>query len=59
MQAATRLSRMEGALGPHAGRLLAELLVALQSRQPATAVILAAAVLDVALREPSGPAARR
>ena len=57
MQAAARLSRMEGALGPHAGRLLAELLVALQSRQPATVVILAAAVLDVALREPSGPAA--
>ena len=43
-------------LGPHANRLGQELLVAATEGQSATVIILAAAVLDVALREPSGPA---
>ena len=60
MQAAGRLARLWPHLGPHAGRLLGELLAAFESqqgesRQAATVIILAAAVLDVALREPSGP----
>lgn len=43
-------------LGPHANRLGQELLSAATAGQSATVIILAAAVLDVALREPSGPA---
>ena len=42
-------------LGPHANRLGQELLSAATAGQSATVIILAAAVLDVALREPSGP----
>lgn len=43
-------------LGPHANRLGQELLVAAAEGLSTTVIILAAAVLDVALREPSGPA---
>lgn len=43
-------------LGPHANRLGQELLVAAAEGLPTTVIVLAAAVLDVALREPSGPA---
>ena len=57
MQASSRLARQQAALGPHAGRLLSELLTAIETRQHATVIILAAAVLDVVLREPAGPAA--
>lgn len=56
MQASTRLRHHHPVLGPHAGRLLSEMLVAMENRQHATVVVLAAAVLDVMLREPSGPA---
>jgi len=43
-------------LGPHANRLGQELLVAAAEGLSTTVIVLAAAVLDVALREPSGPA---
>ena len=43
-------------LGTHAARLCDELIHAAQTRQHASVIILAAAVLDVALREPTGPA---
>jgi hypothetical protein len=43
-------------LGPHARRLGEELLSVAADGQSATVIILAAAILDVALREPSGPA---
>ncbi len=43
-------------LGPHANRLGQELLVAAGEGLSTTVIVLAAAVLDVALREPSGPA---
>ena len=56
MQASARLSHQLDDLGPHAARLLAELLAAVDARQHATVIILAAAVLDVVLREPAGPA---
>ena len=52
--AAERLERQLGALGPHAGRLLREALAATRSGNHATVIVLAAAVLDVALREPAG-----
>ncbi|MAJ35124.1 MAG: hypothetical protein CBC12_06720 [Candidatus Puniceispirillum sp. TMED52] len=43
-------------LGAHAARLCAELCHAADHRQNASVIILAAALLDVALREPTGPA---
>ena len=43
-------------LGTHAALLCDELIHAAQTRQHATVIILAAAVLDVTLREPTGPA---
>lgn len=56
MQAASRLAGFQDDLGPHGRRLLSEMLAAMAARHPATVIILAAAVLDVSLREPSGPA---
>ena len=41
-------------LGPHAGLLLKELLNAQRIGQPASVIMLGVAVLDVALREPTG-----
>ena len=41
-------------LGPHAGLLLKELLNAECMRRPASVIILGVAVLEVALREPTG-----
>lgn len=49
-----RLLRLRPSLGPHASRLLDELLGAAAGGHHASVIILAAAVLDVALREPSG-----
>jgi len=51
------ITRLEGYipdLGPHAGRLMGEMLAAQRTGLDATVIILAVAVLDVALREPSG-----
>ena len=41
-------------LGPHAGRLMGEMLAARRAGLDASVIMLAVAVLDVALREPSG-----
>lgn len=52
-----RYLRVEAkSLGTHAARLCLELIAAAETRQHASVIILAAAVLDVALREPTGPA---
>jgi len=51
------ISRLEAFipdLGPHAGRLMGEMLAARRHGLDASVIILAAAVLDVALREPAG-----
>lgn len=51
------ITRLEGYipdLGPHAGRLMGEMLAARRAGLDATVIVLAVAVLDVALREPSG-----
>ena len=51
------VSKLEGYipdLGPHAGRLTGEMLAAHRTGLDATVIILSVAVLDVALREPSG-----
>ena len=53
-QAAKRLESHLGDLGPHASLLLGEALAAMRAGNRASVVVLAAAVLDVALREPSG-----
>lgn len=54
MSSAKRLERQRADLGPHAGLLLEEALAAQRAGQHASVIILAAAVLDVALREPAG-----
>ena len=54
MTAPERLERQLAVLGPHAGLLLREALAAARAGSHASVVILAAAVLDVALREPAG-----
>ncbi len=53
-EAERRLERQCADLGPHAALLLAEALAASRSGQHASVIILSAAVLDVALREPAG-----
>ncbi|XDZ66448.1 hypothetical protein AB8880_03375 [Alphaproteobacteria bacterium LSUCC0684] len=57
MDQRSTITRLEGYipdLGPHAGRLMGEMLAAQRAGLDATVIILAVAVLDVALREPSG-----
>ena len=50
-----KLDRYHSALGPHAQLLLKELRSATSTPPaPATVIILAAAIMDVMLREPSG-----
>ena len=53
-EARVRLEGQAGSLGPHAGLLLGEALAAMDSGSYASVIVLAAAVLDVALREPGG-----
>ena len=55
---ATSLEALLDALGPHAKKLGDELMAAKQTNQHATIIILAAAILDIALNEPSGEAAQ-
>ena len=50
----TRLESHYDSLGPHARRLMLELLGSYFAGCAAGVIVLAAAVLDVALREPSG-----
>jgi hypothetical protein len=57
MDARHIVSKLEGYipdLGPHASRLMGEMLAAHRAGLDASVIILAVAVLDVALREPSG-----
>ena len=55
---ATSLETLLDALGPHAKKLGDELMAAKQTNQHATIIILAAAILDIALNEPSGAPAK-
>ena len=57
MKAVESLKILRGGLGPHAGRLCDEMLSCFDRGDYAAVIILAAAVLDVGLREPSGYAA--
>jgi hypothetical protein len=53
----TGLSRYDGgALGPHAGRLLAELRRAAAANMPLSVTVLAATLVDVVAHEEAGPA---
>ena len=55
---ATSLETLLDTLGPHAKKLGDELMAAKQTNQHATIIILAAAILDIALNEPSGAPAK-
>ncbi|MCE2516606.1 MAG: hypothetical protein J4F41_01970 [Alphaproteobacteria bacterium] len=49
-----RLQKTRSFLGPHADLLMGEMLKAADGRMHASVIVLAAAILDVILREPSG-----
>ena len=55
---ATSLETLLDTLGPHAKKLGDELMAAKQTNQHATIIILSAAILDIALNEPSGAPAK-